>query len=191
MHPQLDLIADDYRGAQARLHELVRVVPDERWGRRSDPARWSVAECVAHLNLTSMAYLPLLQHAVSRARMLLPRPPGKYRRDPIGWLLWATMGPPVRVRLKTIARFLPSSLAAPALLVQEFDRLQAAQLDCLAQGDGLPLSQVRVRSPFNGLVRYNLYACFTILPRHQHRHLWQAERVWRETEAAQGGMRRQ
>jgi len=28
-------------------------------------------------------------------------------------------------------------------------------------------------------VRYNLYACFTILPRHQHRHLWQAERVWR------------
>jgi len=27
-------------------------------------------------------------------------------------------------------------------------------------------------------VRYNLFACFTILPLHQHRHLWQAERVW-------------
>jgi len=40
------------------------------------------------------------------------------------------------------------------------------------------LSQVRVTSPFNARVRYNLYACFTILPRHQHRHLWQAERVW-------------
>ena len=110
--------------------------------------------------------------------MLERRPPGRYRRDPIGWLLWATMGPPVRVRLKTIARFLPSSLAAPALLVQEFDRLQAAQLDCLAQADGLPLAHVRVTSPFNARVRYNLYACFTILPRHQHRHLWQAERVW-------------
>src|SRR3989442_9587074 len=84
------------------------------------------------------------------------------------------MGPPVRVRLKTIARFLPASLAAPELLVQEFDRLQAVQLDCLAQADGLPLSQVRVTSPFNARVRYNLYSCFTILPRHQHRHLWQA-----------------
>jgi len=94
--------------------------------------------------------------------------------------LWATMGPPVRFRIKTIARFLPSSVAAPELLVQEFDRLQAAQLDCLAQADGLPLSQVRVTSPFNARVRYNLYACFTILPRHQHRHLWQAERVWGE-----------
>jgi len=178
MHPQLQLIADEYRSAQARLHELVRAIPEERWGLRADPERWSVAECVAHLNLTSMSYVPLLQHAVSRARMLERRPPGRYRRDPIGWLLWATMGPPVRVRLKTIARFLPSSLAAPALLVQEFDRLQAAQLDCLAQADGLPLSQVRVTSPFNAHVRYNLFACFTILPRHQHRHLWQAERVW-------------
>src|SRR5256885_7674866 len=116
------------------------------------------------------------------------RPRGRYGRDPIGWLLWATMGAPVRFRLRTIARFLPSSLAIPALLVQELDRLQAAQLDCLAQADGLPLSQVRVTSPFNARVRYNLYSCFTILPRHQHRHLWQAERVWGESgRAARGG----
>src|SRR2546425_3586757 len=110
--------------------------------------------------------------------MLKRRSPNRYRRDPIGWLLWATMGPPVRFRIKTIARFLPSSVAAPELLVQEFDRLQAAQLDCLAQADGLPLSQVRVTSPFNARVRYNLYSCLTILPRHQHRHLWQSERGW-------------
>src|SRR5947208_13643555 len=55
MHPQLQPIADEYRSAQARLHELVRAVPAEQWPRRHDPARWSVAECVAHLNLTSMA----------------------------------------------------------------------------------------------------------------------------------------
>src|SRR5438034_3540167 len=119
MHAQLDLVADEYRSAQARLHELVRAVPEERWGRRADPARWSVAECVAHLNLTSLAYVPLLHDGVARARMLEPRPPGRYRRDLVGWLLWKTMGPPVRVRLKTIARFLPSSAVAPAVLVAE------------------------------------------------------------------------
>jgi hypothetical protein len=26
-------------------------------------------------------------------------------------------------------------------------------------------------------LRYNLYSCFTILPSHQHRHIWQAEQV--------------
>jgi hypothetical protein len=25
---------------------------------------------------------------------------------------------------------------------------------------------------------YNLFACLTILPRHQHRHFWQAEQAW-------------
>src|SRR5438093_1866669 len=118
MHPQLDLVADEYRSAQARLHELVRAVPEERWGRRADPARWSVAECVAHLNLTSLAYLPLLRDAVARAGALEMRPAGRYRRDVVGWLLWRTMGPPVRVRLKTLARFVPSSAAAPAVLVE-------------------------------------------------------------------------
>src|SRR3989475_12767423 len=103
MHPQLQLIADEYRSAQARLHELVRAVPAEQWPRRADLPRWSVAECVAHLNLTSLAYVPLLRHAVSRARMLERRPPGRDRRDPIGWLVWAPTGPPGRGRPQTMA----------------------------------------------------------------------------------------
>ena len=43
--------------------------------------------------------------------------------------------------------------------------------------DGRPIDRVKVTSPFNPRLRYNLYACLTILPRHQERHLWQAERV--------------
>src|SRR5207245_3502678 len=151
------------------LHDLVRAVPDEQWSKRSDPARWSVAECVAHLNITSLAYVPLLQHAVSRARMLERRSPSRYRRDPIGWLLWATMGPPVRFRIKTITRFLPSSVAAPELLVQELDRLQAGQLDCLAPGEGWPLSQVGVASTFNPRVRKTLVWAFRSLRRYWNR----------------------
>ncbi|HEV2750909.1 MAG TPA: DinB family protein [Gemmatimonadales bacterium] len=178
MHPQLQAIADEYRDAQKRLRELARAIPAERWGRRSDPNRWSVAECVAHLNLTSNAYLPPLGEALERARGLQVPAPPRYRRDPVGWLLWSIMGPPVRVRTQTIARFLPSSVAPPSVLIEEFDRLQAAQLKCLAEADALPLTRVRVTSPFNARVRYNLNACFTILPRHQHRHLWQAEQVW-------------
>lgn len=178
MHPQLERIADEYRSAERRLHDLVHTVPAERWSKRAHPDRWSVAECVAHLNLTSAEYLPLLRDAIARARAFGAAAPARYRRDPIGWLLWRTMGPPVRVRLKTIARFLPAGAVAPSLLVGEFDRLQRTQLDLLAQADGLPLERVRVTSPFNPRVRYNLYACFTILPRHQHRHLWQAEQVW-------------
>lgn len=178
MHPQLQLIADEYRSAEHRLDDLVRFVPEERWQLRSDAERWSVAECVAHLNLTAREFLPLLRDAIARARTVEQRAVRRYRRDLVGWLLWRTMAPPVRVRLKTIPRFVPQGPAARDALVAEFHRFQAAQLDCLTQADGLPLSRVHVTSPFNARVRYNLYACLTILPRHQHRHLWQAERVW-------------
>ena len=36
---------------------------------------------------------------------------------------------------------------------------------------------VKITSPFNPRLRYNLYACLTILPPHQERHIWQAEQV--------------
>jgi hypothetical protein len=36
---------------------------------------------------------------------------------------------------------------------------------------------VRITSPFNERVRYNVYSALTILAVHQHRHLWQAEQA--------------
>jgi hypothetical protein len=48
---------------------------------------------------------------------------------------------------------------------------------CVEAADGLPLGSVRITSPFDPRLRYNLYSCLTILPRHQHRHLWQAEQA--------------
>lgn len=181
LHPQLQAIADEFNFATARLHALARAVPDDRWPVRRDPARWSVAECVAHLNLTGRAYSDILHAAITAApRPLLSGPwPGRYRRDFWGWLLWKSMPPPVRFRVKTVAAFIPEAVAPAAAQVAEFEQWQKVQMDLLIAADGLPLNSLRVTSPFNAKVTYNLYSCFSILPAHQHRHLWQAEQVWR------------
>jgi hypothetical protein len=63
-------------------------------------------------------------------------------------------------------------------MLAKFDRLQAEQVRYLEESDGRPLGRVRVDSPFSPGRSYNLYSCFTILARHQLRHLGQAERVW-------------
>lgn len=55
MHPQLRAIIDQFDAAQARLHRLVAVSPEQAWSRRAEPGRWSMAEWVAHLNLTAAA----------------------------------------------------------------------------------------------------------------------------------------
>jgi len=132
------------------------------------------------LNLTSEKYLPLLDAAIEQGRELpsLTRIPKRYRRDAVGWLLWRTMGPPVRFRTRTIAEFNPSGEFPRQQLLNDFDQLQAQQIHRVRESGGLPLDQVRVTSPFNPKISYNLYSCFSILSRHQHRHLWQAGRVW-------------
>jgi hypothetical protein len=177
MHPQLQAVADEFVTAQARLHRLAATTPEESWSARPDPARWSAGECVDHLNLTSGAFLPLLRGGLEQATALGAAAPARYRRDPIGWLLWRTAGPPVRYRVRTTAPFVPAGSPGRADLVATFDRLQADQLACVTRADGLPLGRVKVTSPFDPRARYNLYACLTILPRHQHRHLWQAEQA--------------
>lgn len=177
VHPQLQAIVEEFRAAQARLHAVARATPAEHWARRVEPGRWSVAECVIHLNLTGAASLPILKRAIEEARRLDRPAPARYRRDPMGWVLWRTMGPPVRRRFRTTAPFIPTATASMEDTISEFDRLQAGQIHRVEQANGLPLGRVRIASPFDPRVRYNLYASLTMLPRHQHRHLWQAERV--------------
>jgi DinB superfamily len=177
VHPQLQAVVDEFSAAQERLHALARVTPAAWWGARSDPARWSIGECVAHLNLTAEAFLPLLRHGIEQGRRLSTKPGVRFRRDPVGWLLWRTTGPPVRHRVRTPAPFVPSGSEPREAALAAFDRLQAEQIGAVRDADGVPLTSVRITSPFDRRIRYNLYSCFTILPRHQERHIWQAEQV--------------
>mgnify|MGYP000388346392 CR=1 FL=1 len=179
MHRQLQPIVDDYRAASARLHALVEATPVSAWADRPDPDRWSMAECVAHLNLTGAAVVPLMQRAVDEGRQMPRSAAGtSYRRDFTGWMLWRMTGPPARMKMKTIDRFVPSGEAPATALLAEFENWQQLQIRCVEEADGLPLMKIQITSPFNPKMRYNLYSCFSMLPRHEHRHIWQAEQVW-------------
>jgi hypothetical protein len=178
LHWQLEAVRKNFAAAQDRLRALAQSVPEADWTRRPDPVRWSIAECVSHLNLTGEAYLPLLHAALQHGRELGGPAPERYRRDLIGWLMWCLAGPPVRYRVKTKPAFVPTAIMPRPQLLSEFDRLQAAQVSCVVEANGMRLGQLWIRSPFDPRIHYNMYSCLTILPRHQHRHLWQAEQVW-------------
>ena len=178
MHPQLAAIVDEFDAAQRRLHRLAERVPEDAWARRPDPRRWSVGECVEHLNLTARAFLPRLRDGLAEARRIGGPAPARHRRDVLGWLLWRTLPPPVRVaKSRTTAPFVPGGRLPPAELLADFDRLQAEQIALVESADGLPLGRVRIASPFAEKVRYDLFSALSILPRHQERHVWQAEQV--------------
>jgi len=184
MQHQLERIIQELEHAEARLAELERSVPGDRWSTRVDPDRWSVSECVVHLNLTSAAYIPRIRTAIEEAGKL-PRSDGrKYRRDPAGWFLSTMIGPLPSIagrrfgRVKTTADFVPDGDQHPTVAVAAFKGCQAELIALARDADALAIDKVSILSPFGNRMRYNCWSAFVILPRHQERHLQQAETVW-------------
>lgn len=186
MHAQLARLIGDYDEAHAALHAVTdRLTPGQAADRRNS-GRWSVAENVAHLNLTSEAFLPLLENGLEDAVRLGGDPPRRYRRDPIGWIFSLIVGPQPRIgrlrlgSVRTPKPFVPGTPARIDDLTADFDRLQSAIVDLITASDERPIDQVYIESPFNRRVRYNLFSAFTMIPRHQLRHIRQCEWLWTE-----------
>jgi hypothetical protein len=183
LQKQLRAIADSLESAQSQLRRLSDKISDKDWNKPPGPSRWSAAECVEHLNLTSKAYVPLLRDAVSRARKSSDPPRKHYRRDPLGWLMSMMIGPrrglaKLRMpRIKTTPRFVPKANRSRSEILSDFVRLQSELAAVIRSGDGLALDKVKIVSPFGGRMKYSAYSALVIVARHQHRHIEQAEKA--------------
>jgi hypothetical protein len=175
--PQLNAVIRDLQSAEQRLRTLCSTLPADAWSRRPGITRWSPAECVVHLNLTSETMLPLVRAGLAEAGDGRRRAASRYRRDLVGWLIWKVTTPSGGLRTRTAPVFVPSVEKPLDALVADFLRLQSEVISCVRVAEGLPIDRVKLVSPFDARVRYNLFAAFTIIPRHQHRHLLQAERA--------------
>jgi hypothetical protein len=174
---QLSAIVADLQAAEQRFHLLHRWLPRDVWFHSPGPGLWSPAECVAHLNLTSRAVLPLLNDGLREAAADTNRPVFEYRRDVVGWLIWKLIAPANRLRTHTPPAFMPERHEPLETVLTDFAHLQSEIMMAVRAADGLPIDRVTVQSPFDGRIRCNLYSVLTLIPRHQARHAVQAERA--------------
>ena len=166
---QLTRLGDDLAAATRRADALAEAT----FAIRPAPERWSPAECVQHLTLTTAALLPSLDAALAQAPAGFPatRP---YRRGLLGAALaWSLE--PGRGRYPTTAAFVPVATGTRDQVLAAFRESQEALAVRLGRAAGLNLTRIRVRSPFNARLRYNGYAALCIVVVHQRRHLAQAE----------------
>ena len=183
MHPQLSSLLEQLGAASARAAALAARVDDEVFHKRPPSGGWSAAECVAHLTMTTAGMLPGVDAALEQGR------PGvgdhqRYRRGLIGGLLAWSMEPPVRTRVSTQPAFVPESVPAKDAVMAAFQRSQDDLASRIRRASGLNLNDLRMTSPFNERVKYNIYAAFCIVLAHERRHLWQAERAIEAVTAA-------
>lgn len=158
---------------------LAASIPDAQWAARPPSGGWAVAECLAHLNLTTVGMLPLLRAGVSEARSNEWRAASRLRVGLMGRLLCWMLEPPYRMKTTTQPAFVPGANVAKADVMREWDSAHAALDACVRGGVGLALDRPKIVSPFDtrGRVRYSVFDALLIIGAHERRHLWQAERV--------------
>jgi len=162
---------------ERRLRLLQGSLPPNVWHQPPAAGRWSPADCVAHLNLTSSTALPLVREGLRDAANRGNRTASRYRRDVVGWLVWKLISPSNGLRTRTIKAWVPAAGESPETVMADFARLQSEMIACVREADRLPIDRVTLRSPFDARVTCNLYAALTLIPRHQQRHVLQAERA--------------
>jgi hypothetical protein len=172
---QLAALAGELRDAGERARRLVS-------GRESGLLRkapagggWSALQCLAHLNITSEVYLPLLAGALERAPAA--RPEAHFGIGLLARLLLWSLEPPYRQKTKTIPSWQPGAADDANAVFASFESLQGRLLELVGRFDGKALDQLMLSSPFDKRLKYNVYAALRILAAHQRRHLWQAERA--------------
>ena len=72
---------------------------------------------------------------------------------------------------------MPSAVEPKNRVLDVFDALQEQLMRYVRDADGLDLGRLRIVSPFDTRLKYNLYSCLRIIPAHQRLHLAQAEGI--------------
>jgi len=140
-------------------------------------ARWSIAQCIDHLNVTARLYQPRLDEGIANAIRQ-----GLYGEGPFKYWWLARMfvrmqEPPPRFRVKTPAAFQPPPARTRREIMAAFRAYQVQYVDRLRQANGLDLARAKVRSPVAAWVYMPLGTGFAAMTAHERRHLWQARKV--------------
>lgn len=173
----LDDVERELNESTKRAWTLVHNTDGRLFTVRPSNASWSAAECLAHLSISTEMFLPVLQGAIDDAKHRRLYSDAGPKMDLLGRVLRWFLEPPIRQRVRTTAPFVPRSVRAKSEAFGEFVSLQEKLVDLLHASRGLDLRKVKIVSPFDRRVRYNLFSAFRIVVAHQRRHLWQAEQA--------------
>lgn len=175
---QLDERLTELMRAQERLHRLTDSLAPAAWAAKPHAGAWSAGECIEHLNLTSRAFIGPLRDAIVRSPQ---KDTGRYRMDWPGWLISWMAGPMPSAgrwrigRVNTTEAFVPAAAPPFPATIAAFDALQEQLRSIVDHAAGKAIDKVRITSPFEARVSYSAYSALVIIPRHQMRHLEQAE----------------
>jgi hypothetical protein len=177
LRPEIRDSIEQLRDISTRVDKLFSELAPEQLTGRPEPGKWSIAEHVAHLTLTSKAYDPLFEEAFARARRE-NMTGGDYSMELMPRLLKWYLEPPYRSRMKTPPAFVPApEVGSVREVITEFLNHQEKLQVYFREASQWDLSRLKIKSPFAKQVQYNLFSAIQLILAHERRHVWAAEQL--------------
>lgn len=182
MRKSLDEIRQEVAAVDADAQKLCSGLTEEQLSRRPQPGKWSIAENLAHLNITTQAYLPFIQRATERARDRGLSGTGPFDLGSMGKWFVSYLEPPFRVKTKAPKAIRPILQGPASDALPQFLRCNEVFLKQVESAEGIDLGRAVFVSPFSNLLRMKLIAAFATVTAHDRRHLWTIARIREQVE---------
>ncbi|MEO5924142.1 MAG: DinB family protein [Bryobacteraceae bacterium] len=174
LHPDLARYANEIRTNLADFEALCAGLTNAQFNWRSEPGRWSIAQCLAHLNVVNSQDLAPMADAIATAKQ---HHPGPYRYAWIWRYFINSMEPPVKTKFKVPKSYEPPPESDLKETLEGFRRISNTLLALIPQANGLDLARVKTPLPAIKFLKMPLGARLALLTAHNRRHLAQARAV--------------
>ena len=179
LHPDLASLQSQFAAIREDAAQLVLDLMDEQFNRPPAPRRWSIAQCIAHLNLVDGKDLDLITGAIEDARAHGITGSGAFRYGVLSSYFIKMMEPKTKMKAKAPKPYGPPPRAELDATMAEFWRVQTRIAQLVVSANGVDLSRVKVSSPVSAWIKFSLGQRFRLLAAHDRRHIHQAWEVRR------------
>ncbi|GAB3258545.1 DinB family protein [Larkinella harenae] len=173
---------------QTETRKLVRIVEqefkmlsDEALNRPPAPNRWSVAQCLEHLNSYGAYYLPLLEAEIKRAETHSKAALPHFRSSWLGNYFAKSMQPnadgSIGLKMKAFKNHTPAPVLDARTVLTDFLKQQDDLLNLLERAERVNIQSPRVPISIARFIRLSVGDTFRFLLAHEQRHVLQAQRV--------------
>ncbi len=164
--------------AESITHGLSRA----QFNWRPGPGRWSIGECLSHLNIVNGGDLAPLSDAIAQGRSRNLTGSGPYSYDFLSRKFISMMDLPVKTKMKAPKSYAPPPDSDLPATLSQYRRI-CSELRRLAESaNGLNLARVKtvipaLPAPLRLVYKMPLGGRLILITTHDRRHLWQTEQV--------------
>jgi DinB superfamily len=177
LHAELKEYARQIEEIKRDAESLIAGLTEGQFNWRPAPNRWSIGDCLEHLNVTARLYWPMIAESINHSRVSGVMSQGPYKHGWLGNWFVRSAEPPVKTRFKAPRKFLPPSDQPVEQVWPQFLAFQNRMLNLIRDANGVDLGKAKVQMPVTKLIKLTLGQALGLVAAHERRHLWQARQV--------------